>query len=78
MKVHRSPSSPAVARKTHVVLVAAAAACAHTDRAGAQSVSLVMEEARVQRECADATNTDASPVRQPSGPSTHGAAAWLF
>lgn len=47
MKVHLSPSSPVVARKTLVVLVVAAAACAHTDRAGAHSVSLVMERLAV-------------------------------
>lgn len=67
MRVLLPPSSPSVARKTLVVLVVAAAACVHTGRSGAQSVSLVMEEARVQRECAAITHAGAAPTRQLPG-----------
>lgn len=64
MMAHRLQSFASIARKT-VLMFAVAAACAHTGRASAQSVSLVMEDARVQRECANIANSRSVPTRQP-------------
>lgn len=67
MKAHGLPPSASVARKTLIVLAVAVAACVHMGGAKAQSVTLVMEAARVQRECATINNTGAAPARQPTG-----------
>lgn len=65
MKVHPLPSSPLVAPRTRLLLTVAAAACVHAGGVSAQSVTLVMEEARVQRECAAIKNAGAVPIHQP-------------